>query len=252
MKCKFYQKRQNFKPKPWIFFIFNFVLQFGIAYHINIYSFTTVLDISSGKNLLHHALKFLTFGGRFCQILVGCVEEFLTRALVAKMRNDSQKIEQILGEISCKKLNKINRRRKFLAIAQTIFHESIYLVRSGQKFSHFLTFGSRFGRTLLSFLIIIRFCFFVDFVNLHLLAILKAINCGFVECSKGEKMAVWRMLKLRKCYYHVMIMQRRFEGLFWWTMRIYFPVLLLSIVRRSYKVYNVLMGNLPMKELPCE
>lgn len=284
-----------------IFFIFDFVLRFIVSYHFCIYSFKSVVDISSGKNLLHYFFKFVSFAVRFFHLLIDGVEIFLANEKFEKFYKEGKKIEKILvvnfhKKICKENIEKVKKRRKILVILQTIFHEGIYLVTFVKNFEKFVEFLCRFVRTFYLCFIVYRFCNLVDFINLHLMVLTEISentgrkfknNCKAFETSgtlsgtiksenfeilnltsivrsssenskslkklkdKNEKLICIKILKLRECFLHIIKMQDYFMDAVRWSLLFEFLTLVLALLRRLYKVYNGLKGEIPFKESRC-
>lgn len=242
---------------PNAFFILKFAVAFVISYHINIQNHQTTADISSGKNLLHYVMRHFTFAGRFLVMIIFFAEEFFNRKNTEKINFESLKIKKSLNQeflfkISSKKLAKINKKRKLLILFEVFLHESIYFVKNVQNVVQFIIFVARVGRTFVNCFIIYRFCYFVDFINLHLLALLKIVDEKYLESTKNEKLALKKILAVRKCYIYIINMQKYFLISVKWTTFIHFVTMMLSIIRRLYKLYTVMQGELPLKESACK
>lgn len=258
MKILKYFKRIS-RTKIFIFAIFliNLSVRFVIGYFLQIAGFHNASDISSDRNLLHYTSKYVIFSGRFVQLIVSCVEEFLNRKIVEKSHVEAEKINEIFKreffmEISYKTLKKIKRRRKIFAVLEMIFHEGIFLIKSVRNLTQFLQFSMRSTRTLINCLIICRFCNYVDFTNIHLKALKDVLNSRNIKNLSDEKLKVKKILAVRKCYIHVINIKDQLAKAMRWTMSIYFIVILLSILRRCYKIYKIIIGDLPISQLFCK
>lgn len=242
-----------------LIFILKFSAVFYLAYYINLKNQNAAVDLSSGKNLLHYVLKLLTFYSRFLSLVVFCAEDFFRHKNHKKVHLESLKIKEILHreflyEINDKNFKKVLRRRVILVVLQTCFHEFTYLFLNISKFSKTvaLTFVTRFGRTFLNCCMIYRFCRYVDLINLHLMALIEVVSSKFIENSNNENIAIKRILAIRKCYIHILNMQEQFMLVEKWTSLIHFVVMMLSITRRVYRMFMVIVGALPLREALCE
>lgn len=242
------------------FFIFaiKFPIIFFIAYYTNLNKSETV-DISSGKNLLHYVMKFITFFARFLTLVIFTVEDFYRNHSYKNFELNSMEIKKILHreflyKINEKNFKKILRRRKFLVVFQPLIHEGNFLIKNLKKITLkiFITFLLRVFRTFLNCFIIYRFCRFVDFINLHLMALIEILNKKFIETAGNEKIMIKRILAIRKCYLIILDMKDKFLLIVKWTTAIHFFVMLLSIIRRFYRMYTVIQGALPLREFACK
>lgn len=229
----------------------------GVAYYCNLYSFKNNVDISSGKNILHYIMKFVTFGARFVLPIVNVIESFIRTDDLKNIFIESMKIQRILRKNFLHKLKCGRMKRKFVARILLIFVgsfglEMIYFYKNYHTKLIYLGFSLRFFRTFFSQMIVLKFCFYIEFICVHLSSILCVVKERFLEFSKTEQEAVFRVMALRCCYNRILTMMRSMRHSFWWTISFYTFVTVLSIIRRLYKIYTMAQGLLPISEGICE
>jgi hypothetical protein len=186
-------------------------------------------------------------------------EDFYRTKNHKKLIKNSSEIKKILDQeflfvISEINFKKILKKRKILVILQPIIHETIFLWKNLKKFSTklFITFLLRIARTFINCCMIYRFCRYVDFINLHLMALMEIFNQKFIETSNSEKIAMKKISAIRRCYFKILKMNEELMVIEKWTTLIHFFVMLLSIIRRLYRMYTVIKGALPLSETSCE
>lgn len=228
-----------------------------MAYYCNIAIFGALPDVSSGQNILHYIMKIFIAGGKFADLIIYVIEGFLRTENFKNIFKKSVEVQKILRENFLQKINFENLRRKFfnstiLSAFFTTLLEGVFLYRNISRPNIFYLSTLRVVRTFITNLLLIRFWFYVNFVNLHLDAILEVLNQNFLEFSRSEFECVRRLNAIRKCYILALEMARELTVAVWSLTTIHVLVTVVSCVRRLYRLYSIFQGALEVGQLNCE
>ena len=244
-----------------IFNIFKFFIKLSITLSISYYCNFAVLssspDISSTQNILHYVMKFLIAGGRVVLCVIYIFEGFLrTKNLKIIFKNsfELQKIiiQHFLYKINFKIILKIFIRDVIFSVIISAILEGTYFYRNYSKPYITLLFIIRCLRTFISAVEIIKFRFYINFINLHLQAILRILNQKFLEFSKSNFECLRRINAIRTCYILVLNMMKNLEIAIWLTTTLSIFLEIVTCVRRLYRWYSIVQGVLEPNVLSCE
>lgn len=238
-------------------FMIKLIPTVAISYFLNWHKTQSSSDISSGKNLLHSTMRHFTFALRFLVMNVFLIEEFFRRKNFEKFNVESLEIKknlyrEFLHEISLKIIKKISIRRKVLISFVVFFHEFIFFLQTKERTVDAFIIIIRLYRGYINCMMTFKFCYFADFMSLHLMALVDVVNGEYIETSNSDKLTVKRILTIRKCYVHLINMQNLLLKSIKWTTLVHFVLMMMSILRRTYKLYTVLNSEQPMKDSICK
>lgn len=169
-----------------IFFTVTFPIYTVIAGSYYILGFMKFEDVSSAHNFLQYEFKIITYFGRFLIIFTGMLESFLSTWKVKKIFIDGFKISKILeGEFrdfSHKKyeeLKSVMIRRLVVSSALISLLELLPLSMVENPFENLtIPLSKLFGTAIIS-LLIYKFCFYVDFINLNINVLAVVLGKNF-------------------------------------------------------------------------
>jgi len=238
-------------------FLIKLTLIISIVYYCNFAVLNSAPDISSTQNILHYVMKFLIAGGRVILSVVYVTEGFLRTKNLKRIFKNSIKIQKNLSKNFLHKMNFTVLKEKFIrdlifgAIISTIL-EGTYFYRNYTEPFITLMFSIRFLRTFISTFETIRFRFYINFINIHLDAILKILNDNFLEFSKNDFECSRRINAIRTCYILLMDMMKNFTTAVWTMTTLSIFIEIVVCVRRLYRWYSIVQGVLETSILGCE
>jgi hypothetical protein len=238
-------------------FLLTFTITFSISYFCNIHKFKDNVDISSGRNILHYAMKFITFGCRFFLLVLHVFESFVKNQNLNEFFLVSQNIQKSFEQtflifVNFKKLERNQKVRFTLMVISSTCLESIFLFKNAISLASIFTASARWFRNFLTSLLVFKVIFILDFIAVHLKSLKTAVTERFIECSRSESEMVRRVAEMRRCYVQLIAMMDKFESSVSVTITVYGFICVLSLIRRLYKLVKVMQGELPLHEGVCE
>lgn len=238
-------------------FLIKLTAVISISYYCNFAVLSSSPDISSAQNILHYVMKFIIAGGRVVVTAIYVTEGFLRTKNLKKVFKFSIKIQKNLSKHFLHKINFENVKQNL--IRDSIFGaimcvtlEAIYFYLNSSKPYITLIFIVRCLRTFISTFEVIRFRFYINFINIHLKAILRILNENFLEFSKNDRECSRRINSIRTCYILLLNMMKNFATAAWLTTTLSIFLQIVTCVRRLYRWYSIVQGVLQTRVIYCK
>jgi hypothetical protein len=197
-------------------------------------------DVASTHNFLQYELKIITYGGRYLIIITSMLEAFVMRYKIMRIWQKAWNVHKCMTrELKSdfasmyEQLKTVMQRRLILLFVGLAIVELVPQFSSDLAQNAVILCGTKFlGSTIIS-LVVFKHCFYVDFVNLYLNMLTKAVK------SHPQKILV-----IQRCYIEVMEMERLVNETVAVHMPITISIIIMCLVRRAYRLYALFTGQL--------
>jgi hypothetical protein len=230
-----------------------FILQFpffAIAcsyYYIR--GFINLEDVATAHNFLQYSFKVITYLGRMLVIVIAIIESLLCTKSCKKILIYGWRVSETLyGEfnfhhLQYSKLKIVMKRRLVLTTIALTALEFLPLVNAHEwNVENVCMLLSKLLGAVIMSCAVIKFCFYVDFVNIHLNLLTIVIGNGFNLLNEKDK--IRKLNILRRCYIEIIDMSRRANGAATFTLTLLFSIISMCLVRRAYRFYALFTGRL--------